>query len=174
MERWRVGEGGGASPVALPLQHNISLRGVSYRYPAAAGAALADVTLDIPKGSTTAIVGASGAGKTTLVDIILGLLPPDAGAVLVDGTDIAGDTRAWQRSVACVPQGVYLTDDSVRRNVAFGVSDADIDDTRVWEALEQAQVADVVHRESTIAKCERRFTLERGRLADGGTVARPS
>lgn len=241
MDRPTVDDGGRAATPPLPLQRSISLHGVSYRYPDAGMDALADIALEIPKGSTTAIIGASGAGKTTLVDVILGLLAPDAGAVLVDGTDIAGNTRAWQRSVACVPQEVYLMDDTVRRNVAFGVPDADIDDALVWEALEQAQVAEVVrdmgglavrlgergarlsggqrqrigiaralytgpevlvldeatsavdieterqlseaidrlsgdltliivaHRESTVAKCERRFTLERGRLVGGAT-----
>lgn len=130
-----------ASPL---LKQRISVRSVSFRYPDADVDALANVSLDIPRGSAVAIVGPSGAGKSTLVDVILGLLPPRSGCVLVDGTDIATCTGSWQRTIGYVPQHVYLLDSSVRRNVAFGVPRPEIDDGRVWSALEQAQIADVV------------------------------
>lgn len=128
------------------LTQQISVQGVSFGYPDVDVDALVDVTLEIPRGRTVAIVGPSGAGKTTLVDVILGLLPPRKGSILVDGKDITTFTGAWQRTIGYVPQEVYLLDNSVRRNVAFGVPDSEIDDSRVWLALEQAQIANVVRQ----------------------------
>jgi ATP-binding cassette subfamily C protein len=139
-------EEGPAAGTGHVLTHAISVRGLSFRYPESDVDAITDVSLEIPKGSTVAITGPSGSGKTTLVDLVLGLMPPDSGAVFVDDVDIATCTRAWQRTIGCVPQDVYILDDSVRRNVAFGIPDAEIDDERVLAALEQAQVADVVAR----------------------------
>jgi len=90
------------------------------------------------------VVGPSGAGKSTLIDVLLGLLPPTAGRITVDGRDIASALRSWQRHIGYVPQEPFILDDTVRRNVAFGLPDAEIDDRRVLAALRVAQVADVV------------------------------
>lgn len=128
---------------ALVLEH------VSYCYPAARQLAVDDVSLEIRKGAWVVLIGPTGAGKTTLVDLILGLLVPDSGRILVDGRNLhdnlaGGNLAGWQRSIGYVPQSVYLLDDTVRRNVAFGVPEAEVDDDRVWQALRAAQVDDVV------------------------------
>ena len=124
----------------LPFERELRLEGVRYRYPGQAGEALRGVSLTVPKGASVGFVGASGAGKTTLVDVVLGLLAPTAGRVLVDGVDVADRLGAWRRKIGYIPQSIYLTDDTVRRNVAFGVDDAEIDDAAVWEALGAAQL----------------------------------
>jgi len=120
------------------------LRHVSYRYPDAHELALRDISLTIPQGHMIAMVGPSGAGKTTLADILLGLLTPERGEVLVDGVDIHQDLPAWQRRIGYIPQSVYLLDDTLRRNVAFALPDELIDDRQVWSALRAAQLADLV------------------------------
>lgn len=122
------------------LQHSLELRGVSFRYPGAHGHALVDLNLTVRHGESIGVTGPSGAGKTTLVDIIVGLLTPEAGAIFLDGVDVSRDPSRLRHSVGYIPQQVYLLDDSVRRNVAFGMSDAEIDDVRVWNALRAAQL----------------------------------
>ncbi|HUK03677.1 MAG TPA: ABC transporter ATP-binding protein [Burkholderiales bacterium] len=126
------------------LAHAIEARAVGYTYEGAARPALREVSLRIERGTLAAFVGRSGAGKSTLVDILIGLHAPTSGAVLVDGRDIAGDAAAWQRNIGYVPQAVYLGDDTLRRNVAFGIADGEIDDAGVLRALEAAQLGDFV------------------------------
>ena len=126
------------------LARAIELRNVSYCYPGAHRPTLANVNLVIPKGKAVAFVGPSGAGKTTTVDVLLGLLEPTSGQVLVDDRDVREDLGAWQRQIGYIPQQIYLSDDSVRRNVAFGIADTEIEDSRVWAALESAQLHDYV------------------------------
>lgn len=128
-----------------PFRHAIELQQVSYRYPGAPDLALRDLCLTIPKGHSVALVGPSGAGKTTVVDVLLGLLVPTRGQVLVDGDAIHQDLAAWQRQIGYVPQSVYLLDDTLRRNVAFGVDDDLIDDRQVWWALQAAQLEPLVN-----------------------------
>lgn len=118
----------------------IELDNVTFRYPAAATPALVDVRLTIPHGGSVGLIGGSGAGKSTLVDIVLGLLAPTGGHVLVDGVDISRRTRDWQRLVGYVPQAIYLSDDTIRRNVAFGLKEDRIDDAAVARALASAQL----------------------------------
>jgi ABC-type multidrug transport system fused ATPase/permease subunit len=89
-------------------------------------------------------VGPSGSGKSTLVDVVLGLLTPDAGQVQVDGIDIRKNLRAWQDQIGYVPQSIYLTDDTLRRNVAFGLPDGEIDEAAVWRAIRAAQLEEFV------------------------------
>jgi ATP-binding cassette, subfamily B, bacterial PglK len=132
---------GQASEVAgLTLRGSIRLEAVSYRYPDTDRDALAHVTVEIGRGEAIGIVGPTGGGKSTLVDIILGLLPVEAGRVLVDGIDIRTDLPGWQRNLGMVPQTVYLLDESVRRNIALGVDDGSIDDDAVAEAAALAQL----------------------------------
>jgi ABC-type multidrug transport system fused ATPase/permease subunit len=135
---------GASAGAALTLADALELRGLSYAYPGETSKALDGVTLRIRKGEVVALVGKSGAGKTTLVDVLLGLLEPQAGEVLADGQPVLARPRDWQRLVGYIPQTIYLTDDTIRRNVAFGLEDADIDDARVREALAAAQLADFV------------------------------
>ena len=122
----------------------IRLERVSYRYPGGHAPVLHDIDLVVPHGSSVGIVGGSGAGKTTLVDLLLGLLEPTSGRVTVDGVDTRDDLRGWQRIVGYVPQAVAVSDDTIRRNVAFGVPDADIDDSAVRRALAAARLEDFV------------------------------
>lgn len=105
---------------------------------------LKNVTLKIKRGESVALVGASGAGKTTLADIILALLIPRVGDVKKDGISIYSDLKGWSDLLAYVPQNVFLFDDSIRNNIAFGVEQESIDDERVWRVLEQAQLAGFV------------------------------
>jgi ATP-binding cassette subfamily C protein len=115
----------------LPFRDVIRVQNLEFKYPGAEVHSLHGVNLEIPRGSAVGVVGATGSGKTTLVDLILGLLTPTAGRILVDDQDLTGHMRAWQRQVGYVPQDIYLMDDTIRRNVAFGIKDADIDNTAV-------------------------------------------
>jgi ABC-type multidrug transport system fused ATPase/permease subunit len=127
-----------------PFHSSIDLSHVSYTYPAAASAALLNVSLIIQRGESVGFIGTSGAGKSTLVDVILGLLTPDHGEVRVDGTDIQQNLRNWQDQIGYVPQSIYLTDDTLRRNVAFGLQDEQIDDAAIKRAIQSAQLEDFV------------------------------
>ncbi len=129
---------------ALQLYQAIELKHVFYQYPNADKYSLTDISLHIPKGNSIAFVGSSGAGKSTLVDVILGLLTPSKGSICIDGTDISTNLDSWQRQIGYIPQSIYLSDDTIRRNVAFGVADAAIDDEQVWSVLRAAQLEDVV------------------------------
>jgi ABC-type multidrug transport system fused ATPase/permease subunit len=134
-------------PRAAPLrmQTGIRLEKVSYAYPAADKAVLKGMNLDIPAWQTIGLVGATGSGKTTTVDIILGLLQPHTGALLVDGQPINQDNvRAWQRNVGYVPQHIYLADDTVAANIAFGVPAGEIDMAAVQRAAQIANLHDFV------------------------------
>jgi ABC-type multidrug transport system fused ATPase/permease subunit len=122
----------------------ICLQDVSYSYPMASQPALSGVSLNIARGSAVGIIGDSGAGKSTLIDLMLGLLEPASGCIRVDDRDIRTDLRAWQNSIGYVPQSIYLTDDTIRANVAFGVPSASVDDDAVRRSLEAAQLADFV------------------------------
>ena len=134
---WR-GEDRSARPVEF--KSVIQLQNLTFQYPDSAAVSLHDITLDIPRGARVAFVGASGAGKTTLANVLLGLLQPTSGHLSVDGVDVRENPRAWQGRLGYIPQDIYLIDDTVRRNVAFGVLDNDIDDAAVWRALDAAQL----------------------------------
>jgi ABC-type multidrug transport system fused ATPase/permease subunit len=128
----------------LSFDREICIRDLSYAYPKAHRHALTKVGLKIPRGSSVGFVGSSGAGKSTLVDIILGLLTPVSGQVLVDGQDIQSNLRSWQNLIGYVPQNIYLTDDTLRRNVAFGLAENQIDNAAVRKAIKAAQLEDFV------------------------------
>jgi ABC-type multidrug transport system fused ATPase/permease subunit len=131
-----------ASPVSF--RHSLVIEHVSYSYPATRRPTIDDVSLEIPKGHWVAFIGPTGAGKTTLADLVLGLLVPSSGRILVDGRNLHDNLAGWQRNIGYVPQTVYVIDDSIRRNVAFGVPEEEVDDARVWEALRAAQVDHLV------------------------------
>lgn len=123
---------------------SIKLNEISFRYPNQKEYSLKDISLTIPIGQSVAFIGESGAGKTTLVDMILGLFQPEKGSILVDGENISEIKSIWQKKIGYIPQSIFLTDDSIRENVAFGITKDQIDDRAVWNALEQAQLKDFI------------------------------
>lgn len=126
------------------FEHKLSIENVTWKYPNTGINVLEDISLEINKGQSIAFVGKSGAGKTTLADIALGLLIPQKGMVKIDGVDIAEIPEERSHMIGFVPQNVNLLDDTVRKNVAFGMEDDKIDDVLVWKALEQAQLKDII------------------------------
>jgi ATP-binding cassette, subfamily B, bacterial PglK len=143
----------------------IELLDIIYRYPNRSEDAISNVSLTINRGESVAFVGKSGAGKTTLVDIILGLLTPSQGDIKVDGQSIYGDIRAWQNLIGYIPQSIFLTDESVEENIAFGVGVDQVDPDRLEEAIRAAQLTDVV---ANLPKGVKTKVGERGIKLSGG------
>lgn len=138
----------GKPPEPIRLHEQIQLDCVQYTYPGAGRLALDELSLTIPARITVGLVGGTGAGKTTAVDLILGLLEPTRGRLLVDGRPIAGkDLRAWQRNIGYVPQSIFLTDDTVAANIAFGVPNEKIDQEAVERAAHVAELHEFVTNE---------------------------
>jgi ABC-type bacteriocin/lantibiotic exporter with double-glycine peptidase domain len=130
---------------ALPFDRAIVLDGVGYAYAQARGRALHGVSLEIPKGARIGIAGKTGSGKSTLMDLTIGLLEPTEGEIRIDGVTLTGENRAaWQKNIAHVPQAIFLADASVAENIAFGVKFEEIDRERVRRAAEQAELAEVI------------------------------
>jgi ATP-binding cassette, subfamily B, bacterial PglK len=128
-----------------PLTKTLALRDVTYAYPGASRAALSDVSVTVPVFSTVGLVGSTGSGKTTVVDVILGLLRPASGTLVVDGQEINDDAvRRWQRSLGYVPQQIFLSDDTVAANIAFGLPPEMIDMAAVEAAARVANLHDFV------------------------------
>jgi ABC-type multidrug transport system fused ATPase/permease subunit len=123
---------------------SIELENISYRYPNQEDYSIKNLSLTIPIGYSVAFVGTSGAGKTTLADIILGLLEPEKGCVMVDGKELSDILPIWKNKIGYIPQSIYLSDESIRKNVAFGIADKDIDDSAVQKAIEDAQLIDFI------------------------------
>lgn len=126
------------------LGSKVQVNQISWRYQDSLPLVLENLDMEIRKGESVALIGESGAGKSTLADILLGLLRPERGQVTVDGTDIFSIQSSWSKMIGYVPQIVFLIDDTIRKNVAFGISDQEIEDEKVWQALEQAQMKNVV------------------------------
>jgi ATP-binding cassette subfamily B protein len=153
-------------PKPLTFRHSIRFADVSFRYSSDGACVLDRLRLTIPKGSRVGIVGATGSGKSTAVDLLMGLLEPTAGQVLIDDQPLVGSSRrAWQRSIAHVPQTVYLADATIAENIAFGVPLAIIDMAGVREAARQAQIADFIER---APEGYRALVGERGVRLSGG------
>jgi ABC-type multidrug transport system fused ATPase/permease subunit len=130
------------------LKQSLRLEGVSYSYPNSEQAGMRDVSLTIRAGEKIGIVGSTGAGKTTLADIVLGLLEPGQGKLIVDGADITSENlRTWMQSVGYVPQDIFLTDAPVAENIALGVPPAQIDMDRIRKAARIARIDGFVERE---------------------------
>lgn len=128
----------------LIVQKEIVLTNISYHYPNRETNVLTNAEMRIPVGKSVGIIGVSGAGKTTAVDILLGLLRPQAGQILADGMDISSHYQEWLSCVGYIPQMIFMLDDTIRSNIAFGIPEEEVDDNRVWEALEEAQLAGFV------------------------------
>ena len=124
----------------LPVTSSIELKDIVYHYPNSEVKIFDHATVTFPVGKSIGIVGASGGGKTTLIDIMLGLLRPASGQILADGVDVQTNYRGWLRNIGYIPQQIYMLDTTIRKNVAFGVPDKDIDDEKVWRALKEAQL----------------------------------
>jgi ATP-binding cassette, subfamily B, bacterial PglK len=153
------------SPHSLPFQDCIELENITFCYPKMERNALQGINLKIRRGESIAIIGRSGSGKTTLVDVILGLLQPDAGDIKVDGQSVYNDLRAWQNMVGYIPQSIFLTGDSIERNIAFGVPDEQIDRQRMESAIHLAQLTHVI---AELPKGLKTEVGERGVRLSGG------
>ncbi|HUF82143.1 MAG TPA: ABC transporter ATP-binding protein [Burkholderiales bacterium] len=137
--------GASGRPSRLPIRESVELVEARYQYPGASAWSLQPVSLRIPKNGSVALVGATGCGKTTVVDLLMGLLRPTEGSLRVDGTEITeGNLRAWQRSIGHVPQQIFLCDDSIARNVALGLPDSEIDMAQVERAARLARLHEFV------------------------------
>jgi ABC-type multidrug transport system fused ATPase/permease subunit len=125
---------------------SIVFQNVSFKYPGSDKGALKNISFEINKGESIGIIGASGSGKSTLIDNLLGLMIPNSGSIKVDGININEELRAWQDQIGYVPQTIYLTDDSIRRNIAFGIPDDEIIDKNIKNAIESAQLIDFINQ----------------------------
>jgi ABC-type multidrug transport system fused ATPase/permease subunit len=153
-------------PAPLPLRETIRFKAVRFRYTSDGPWVLDGLDLTIPKGARVGLVGGTGAGKSTTLDLLMGLLAPTEGAVLVDGQAIVGTrVRAWQRSIAHVPQSIYLADTTFAENIAFGIPRAAIDMQRVQHAARQAQIAEYIE---SCPEGYQTYVGERGIRLSGG------
>ena len=131
----------------LPATKEITMTDITFHYANTRGVNILEhANLTIPIGTSVGIVGTTGAGKSTIVDILLGLLKAQEGEIRVDGVNIFenGNYRKWLKNVGYIPQSIFMLDDTIRRNVAFGIREEEIDDDRVWEALKEAQLDEFV------------------------------
>lgn len=129
----------------VSLTTAIELKNVSFRYPQSDRWILKEANLGIKKNTSVAFIGASGAGKTTAADLILGILQPEEGIITINGTEIKKCMASWHEAIGYIPQTIYLMDDSIRANVAFGIPDSEIDDAAIEKALWEAQLDQFVH-----------------------------
>lgn len=128
----------------LKFDKEIKVNHLSYKYPNTDKWILDDVSFSIKKNESVGFMGPSGAGKSTLIDIVLGVLPIEKGSIEVDDVNIKENMKGWHNIVGYIPQTIYLMDDNIRNNVAFGIDKDKVFDERIWEALEEAQIADFV------------------------------
>lgn len=128
----------------LPVEKEITLDNITYAYPNTDKLIFDHAQMTIPVGSSVGIVGGSGSGKTTIVDILLGLLKVKEGTICADGRDVMSDYRGWLKNIGYIPQMIFLLDDDIRKNVAFGVPEAEIDEQKLWYALKEAQLDEFV------------------------------
>lgn len=129
---------------ALKLEECISLSNIMYKYPNTEKYIFEGASMKIPKGKSVGIMGTSGAGKSTVVDILLGLLHAEKGSIQIDSRDIFENYPSWLAQIGYIPQSIYLVDEPIRNNIAFGIADDEIDDSEIWRALEEAQLKEFV------------------------------
>ena len=135
---------GRVSVEKLPVTKEICLSDISYKYPNTDVYIFKDAHMTIPVGAAVGVVGTTGAGKTTIIDILLGLLKLESGTITADGVDISTNYQGWLKNIGYIPQTLFMTDSTIRNNVAFGYADDEIDDERVWEVLKEAQLDEFV------------------------------
>ncbi len=133
-----------AQSASLTMEHSIDLKGITFAYPKTDKLIFDHADMEIPIGKSVGVIGSSGAGKSTIVDILLGLLKIREGKILCDGTDVMNNYGQWLSNIGYIPQNIYMLDDSIRHNIAFGVPDEEIDDARIWEVLTEAQMKEFV------------------------------
>ena len=153
----------------LRFENNIVLKNISFRYSEDSPLILNEVSVEIKKNETVGVIGISGQGKSTLVNILAGLLPPTSGGVHIDSKPIKGHEMSWYSHIGYVPQQVYLLDDTIKRNVAFGIPDKDIDESRVWAVLKKSGIDADVKRMPDGIETE---VGERGARVSGGQKQR--
>ncbi|MCR5210535.1 MAG: ABC transporter ATP-binding protein/permease [Lachnospiraceae bacterium] len=130
----------------LPVKDKVTLEHITYHYPNTEKLIFDDASVEIPVGKSIGIVGSSGAGKSTIVDVLLGLLKMQSGTIKADGTDVmeSGNYRKWLKNVGYIPQTIFMLDDTIRKNVAFGIPEDKISEERIWEVLKEAQLDEFV------------------------------
>ena len=128
----------------LEVSDKIELKGITYKYPNTDVLIFDHADMEIPIGKSVGIVGTSGSGKTTVVDIMLGLLRLQDGEILADGVEVRDHYAQWLKNIGYIPQTIFMVDSTIRKNVAFGYADEEIDDSKVWEALKEAQLDEFV------------------------------
>lgn len=128
----------------LPVEQKIVLDDIVYKYPNTDVLIFDHAHMEIPVGASVGIVGTSGAGKTTIVDIMLGLLEIQQGHILADGVEVREHYEGWLKNIGYIPQTIFMIDSTIRKNVAFGYADEDIEDEKVWEALKKARLDEFV------------------------------
>lgn len=136
--------GWGVATEKLPVEKSILMEDITYAYPNTDRLIFDHATMEIPVGAAVGIVGTSGAGKTTVVDILLGLLETKTGTIYADGVDVKTQYRAWLKNVGYIPQMIFMLDDTIRHNIAFGVPEEQISEARIWEVLKEAQLDEFV------------------------------
>lgn len=149
----------------LLFKNSINFKNLSFSYPLSKRIVISNVNLSISKGETIGIVGASGSGKSTLIDLLLGLLKPTTGEICIDNININRNLETWQKLIGYVPQTIFLSDDTIIKNVAFGISNNEIDINKVKKALDLAQILDYFE---SLPEGISTFVGERGIRISGG------
>lgn len=132
------------NPEKMEIHDKIELKNIVYAYPNTDKLIFDHADVTVPIGSSVGIVGTSGAGKSTIVDVLLGLLETREGEICADGKNVKENYRSWLKNVGYIPQMIFMLDDTIRKNVAFGVADEDISEERVWEVLKEAQLDEFI------------------------------
>ncbi len=130
----------------LEIKNGIELKNICYKYPETSKYILQDASIEVKVGEAIGIVGTTGAGKSTIVDVMLGLLHPEKGQVLADGKDVLTEEnyRKYLKNIGYIPQNIFMLDDTIKHNIAFGVPDDEIDENRLWEVIKEAQLEDFI------------------------------
>lgn len=153
----------------IKFENSIKLNNISYSYPSVNKPVIQEISIEIKKGESIGLIGTSGSGKSTLVDLILGLIQPNKGTIKIDNYNLQENLRGWQNQIGYVPQSIYLTDDSLMRNIAFGVSNNNIDKLAVKRAIRAVLLEDFVE---SLPNGLETFVGERGVKLSGGQLQR--